>query len=60
MTLDEFIMEYSGAPFNTEEFATKVVRFLPSENNLSLLACAYLDAMDEFEEALRCAGVEKG
>jgi hypothetical protein len=59
MTTDEFVEQYSGAPYDLEEFAQGASKVVDNER-LKLAAETFLSAKAYFDSELEDAGVEQG
>lgn len=59
MELNEFVEEFNGSPVDAEEMAELIKRHI-TNGPLRDAARKFLDAKDDFEEALCVNGIELG
>lgn len=60
LTLEQYIQQFSGCPWDDGEYASSIVDRLPERLPLTRAAAAFLEARRTFENELDKAGIERG
>lgn len=59
LTLQQFLTQFNHSPWDDEEYARAIVKYLPEELPVVRASQAFLDACLVFDAAVEAAGIER-